>query len=36
MTAHITSPGKFLPGLPIGNDEMEDYLGRIHARPTLN
>ncbi|MDF2670990.1 MAG: hypothetical protein K0R67_3296 [Paenibacillus sp.] len=26
---YITSIGKFLPGEPISNDEMEDYLGRI-------
>ena len=29
----ITGLGKFFPGAPIGNDEMEDYLGRIHGRP---
>ncbi len=33
-TAYLTALGKFLPGPPIGNDEMEDYLGRIHARPS--
>jgi 3-oxoacyl-[acyl-carrier-protein] synthase-3 len=26
--------GKFLPGDPIGNDEMEDYLGRIDGKPS--
>src|SRR5262245_36413160 len=29
----ITALGKFFPGPPIANDEMEDYLGRIHDRP---
>ncbi|MBB6672185.1 3-oxoacyl-ACP synthase [Cohnella nanjingensis] len=29
---YITSIGKFLPGPPIGNDEMEDYLGRVGGR----
>jgi 3-oxoacyl-[acyl-carrier-protein] synthase-3 len=28
----ITGLGKFFPGVPISNDEMEDYLGRIHGR----
>jgi 3-oxoacyl-[acyl-carrier-protein] synthase-3 len=23
---------KFLPGAPISNEEMEDYLGRIHGK----
>jgi 3-oxoacyl-[acyl-carrier-protein] synthase III len=32
--AYINSIGKFLPGSPIGNDEMEDYLGRIGGRPS--
>ncbi|MCW6036906.1 3-oxoacyl-ACP synthase [Spirulina subsalsa FACHB-351] len=31
-SAYITSIGKFLPGEPIGNDEMESYLGRIGDR----
>ena len=26
---YITSLGKFLPGNPISNDEMEDYLGLV-------
>lgn len=30
----ITGAGKFLPGAPVGNDEMEDYLGRIHGKPS--
>jgi 3-oxoacyl-[acyl-carrier-protein] synthase-3 len=29
---YITSMGKFLPGEPVGNDEMEDYLGRINGK----
>jgi 3-oxoacyl-[acyl-carrier-protein] synthase-3 len=31
---YITSLGTFLPGPPIDNDQMEDYLGRIHGRPS--
>ncbi|MBV8519251.1 MAG: iron-containing redox enzyme family protein [Acidobacteria bacterium] len=31
---YITALGKFLPGPPIGNDEMEDYLGLIHGKPS--
>lgn len=30
----INSIGKFLPGNPIANDQMEDYLGRINNRPS--
>ncbi|MGH8915396.1 MAG: iron-containing redox enzyme family protein, partial [Acidimicrobiia bacterium] len=29
MSAYITSVGAFLPGEPIGNDELEIYLGTI-------
>jgi 3-oxoacyl-[acyl-carrier-protein] synthase III len=29
---YITSSGIFLPNHPISNDEMEDYLGRIHGQ----
>jgi 3-oxoacyl-[acyl-carrier-protein] synthase-3 len=29
----ITALGKFFPGPPIPNDEMEAYLGQIHGRP---
>lgn len=29
---YITSIGKFLPGAPVGNDEMEDYLGKIGGK----
>ena len=28
----INSIGKFLPGEPIANDEMEDYLGKVNGR----
>ena len=31
-SAYLTGLGKFLPGAPISNDEMEDYLGRIHGK----
>ena len=30
--AYITAAGKFLPGKPVGNDEIEDYLGRINGK----
>ncbi|PSB34395.1 StlD/DarB family beta-ketosynthase [Stenomitos frigidus] len=30
----INSIGKFLPGNPITNDEMEDYLGKVNGRPS--
>lgn len=29
---YITAMGKFLPGNPVTNDEMEDYLGRVHGK----
>lgn len=32
MTVYISSMGKFLPGEPVGNEEMEDYLGRIGGK----
>lgn len=31
----ITSAGIFLPNKPIGNEEMENYLGRIHGKGSL-
>ncbi|NBD24278.1 3-oxoacyl-[acyl-carrier-protein] synthase III C-terminal domain-containing protein [Paenibacillus glycinis] len=31
-SVYITSIGKFLPGQPVGNDEIEDYLGRIGGK----
>lgn len=30
----INSIGKFLPGNPIGNDQMETYLGQVNGRPS--
>lgn len=32
--AYITNIGKFLPGKPINNDEIEDYLGKVGDRPS--
>jgi 3-oxoacyl-[acyl-carrier-protein] synthase-3 len=32
MNAFITSMGRFLPGEPIANDAMEEYLGKIGGR----
>ncbi|MBC7769472.1 MAG: 3-oxoacyl-ACP synthase [Phycisphaerales bacterium] len=32
---YITATGAFLPGAPIGNDEMENHLGRIAGRDSL-
>jgi 3-oxoacyl-[acyl-carrier-protein] synthase-3 len=31
---YINSIGKFLPGNPINNDQMEDYLGRVNGLPS--
>lgn len=31
---YITSIGKFLPGSPVSNDEMEDYLAKIGGKPS--
>lgn len=31
-TGYITGVGAFLPGDPVGNDRMEDHLGRIGGR----
>lgn len=31
---YITSLGKFLPGSPVGNDEIEEYLGKIGGKPS--
>src|SRR5258708_585807 len=31
-SVYITSIGKYLPGPNISNDEMEEYLGKIHGR----
>jgi 3-oxoacyl-[acyl-carrier-protein] synthase III len=32
MKAYVTSMGKFLPGEPIGNGAMEEYLGKIYGK----
>jgi 3-oxoacyl-[acyl-carrier-protein] synthase-3 len=34
VSAYITSTGAFLPGPPIGNDEIEDVLGQVEGRPS--
>lgn len=34
VSVYINSLGQFLPGEPIGNDEMEDFLGRVNGRPS--
>jgi 3-oxoacyl-[acyl-carrier-protein] synthase III len=34
MAAYINSIGQFLPGTPIANSEMEDYLGKIAGKPS--
>jgi len=34
LSAYITHIGKYLPGEAIANDEMEDYLGRVHQKPS--
>src|SRR5262245_29105170 len=31
---YITALGKFLPGPPVSNDEIEDYLGMIGGKPS--
>ncbi len=31
---YITAIGKYLPGKPISNDEMEDYLGLVSGKPS--
>jgi 3-oxoacyl-[acyl-carrier-protein] synthase-3 len=31
---YITALGKFLPGPPVSNNEMEDYLGMIGGKPS--
>ncbi len=32
MNVYVTSTGAFLPGPPIGNDEMEEILGCVHGK----
>lgn len=32
---YITGTGAFLPGAPVGNDQMEEHLGRVGGRDSL-
>jgi 3-oxoacyl-[acyl-carrier-protein] synthase III len=32
---YINAIGTYLPGNPIGNDEMEEYLGKINGKPSV-
>jgi 3-oxoacyl-[acyl-carrier-protein] synthase-3 len=32
MSTYITSMGRFLPGEPIDNESMEEYLGKINGK----
>ncbi|HEY4210233.1 MAG TPA: 3-oxoacyl-[acyl-carrier-protein] synthase III C-terminal domain-containing protein [Steroidobacteraceae bacterium] len=34
MNAYITSTGAFLPGPPIGNDQIEEILGLVEGKPS--
>ena len=34
MSVYITSMGRFLPGEPIDNESMEEYLGKINGKPS--
>jgi 3-oxoacyl-[acyl-carrier-protein] synthase-3 len=31
---YVTAMGKFLPGEPVGNDEIEDHIGRVGGKPS--
>ena len=33
-SVYINAIGKFLPGNPVSNEEMEDYLGLINGKPS--
>lgn len=33
--AFITGTGIFLPGEPVGNDRMEDFIGRVGGRSSV-
>ena len=33
-SAYINRIGKFLPGEPINNDDMEEYLGKMASCPS--
>ncbi|HEY8189704.1 MAG TPA: hypothetical protein VIF12_03410, partial [Micavibrio sp.] len=35
QSVFINSFGSFLPGDPVSNKDMEDYLGYIHGKPSL-
>ncbi len=35
MKAYITATASFLPGAPVGNDEMEKVLGQVGERPSV-
>jgi 3-oxoacyl-[acyl-carrier-protein] synthase-3 len=32
---YITGAGSFLPGEPVSNDRIEDFIGRVHGRDSL-
>ncbi|MGB3585751.1 MAG: 3-oxoacyl-ACP synthase, partial [Tunicatimonas sp.] len=32
--AYITSAGKYLPGKPVDNENIEQYLGMVHGKPS--
>jgi 3-oxoacyl-[acyl-carrier-protein] synthase-3 len=32
---YITGAGSFLPGAPVANDRIEDFIGRVHGRDSL-
>ena len=34
MHAYINSVSKYLPGDPVDNDSMEEFLGAIHGKPS--
>lgn len=34
MNAYITALGKFLPGPPVDNESMEEYLGKVGGKPS--
>lgn len=34
MNVYITKAAKFLPNRPVGNDEMENYLGMVDGKPS--
>ena len=35
MSAYITATASFLPGNPVPNDEMEDYLGTVGSAKVI-